>query len=61
MSHVAAVAQRLQSSAVLHAVIFAQGMLTVWLAFAFLPLGVVATLVNTVLAFTSHVWRTAQT
>lgn len=54
MSNATAVMQKPQSSTVLRAVIIAQGVLTVWLAFAFLPLGIVAMLANAVLAFTSH-------
>lgn len=38
----------------LRAVLIVQGVLTVWLAFAFFPLGIFAMLANAVLAFTSR-------
>lgn len=46
--------QESESGSFRRVVIIAQGILTVWLALAILPLGVVAMLVNAVLAFASR-------
>lgn len=54
MSNAAAVVHAPGSSGLLRAMIIAQGILTVWLSFAILPLGVVGMLTNAVLAFGSH-------
>lgn len=54
MSNGATVIHKPPSNTALRAVIIVQGALTLWLAFVFLPLGIIAMLVNAVLAFSSQ-------
>ena len=53
-STTATVAHHPEAGGLVRALIIAQGILTVWLSFAILPLGVVGMLTNAVLAFGSH-------